>query len=73
MIPQRVVSPAEAAQSLGLSERAVYTELQANRLRSFKSGRRRLIPVAALDEWVALHEREEADRKANLLHPRRRA
>lgn len=47
------LSPIEAATALGISRAKVYEELAAGRLRSVKSGKRRLIPVAALDEWLA--------------------
>ncbi|MGB9112682.1 MAG: helix-turn-helix domain-containing protein [Acidimicrobiales bacterium] len=45
-------SPAEAALATGLSRAKVYEELASGRLRSVKSGKRRLIPVGALDEWL---------------------
>ena len=47
------LSPNEAAESLGISRAKVYEELAAGRLRSVRSGKRRLIPVGALDEWLA--------------------
>jgi excisionase family DNA binding protein len=46
-------SPTEAAQALGISRAKLYEELASGRLRSVKSGKRRLIPVGALDEWLA--------------------
>ena len=43
----------EAAEALRLSRSALYELIRSGRLRSVKSGRRRLVPVAALDEYVA--------------------
>ncbi len=42
----------EAMDSLGLSRQALYNELSSGRLRSFKLGRRRIIPADALPEWL---------------------
>jgi len=41
----------EAGKVLGISERQLKYELAAFRLRSLKVGRRRLIPVSALQEF----------------------
>lgn len=50
---QRVaLSPNEAALALGISRAKLYEELASGRLRSVRSGKRRLIPVGALDEWL---------------------
>ncbi len=57
-VPRAVISVTEAMESLGLSRAAIYGEINANRLRSFKSGRRRLIPAAAPSEWVAAMEQQ---------------
>lgn len=47
-----VVRPAQAARMIGVSkphfDRLIYT----GEIRSFKSGRARLIPVAELDRWI---------------------
>ena len=43
----------EAAVALRLSRSALYELIRSGRLRSVKSGRRRLVPVAALAEYVA--------------------
>lgn len=45
-------SVTEAMESLGLSRQAVYNELNSGRLRSFKLGRRRMIPADALPAWL---------------------
>jgi excisionase family DNA binding protein len=42
----------EAGQILGISERQLKYELAACRIRSLKVGRRRLIPVSALHEFI---------------------
>jgi excisionase family DNA binding protein len=43
----------EAADALRLSRSALYELIRSGRLRSVTSGRRRLVPVAALAEYVA--------------------
>jgi excisionase family DNA binding protein len=45
-------SPDRAAQRLGISTRAVYTHIATGELRSFKDGKRRLIPDAELQRFV---------------------
>lgn len=42
----------EAADALRLSRSALYELIRSGRLRSVKAGRRRLVPVAALTEYV---------------------
>jgi excisionase family DNA binding protein len=42
----------EAARRLGISRTTLYGELAAGRVRSLKVGRRRVIPVDALAEYV---------------------
>lgn len=42
----------EAADALRLSRSALYELIRSGRLRSVKSGRRRLVPVSALTEYV---------------------
>jgi excisionase family DNA binding protein len=42
----------EAAGALRLSRSLVYVLIRSGRLRTVKAGRRRLVPVAALDEYV---------------------
>ena len=48
----------EAMALLSLSRTAIYEQIRSNRLRSVKRGRSRLIPEAAIAEFVALLERE---------------
>jgi excisionase family DNA binding protein len=43
----------EAARALRLSRTHIYELIRSKRLRTVKLGRRRLIPVAALAEYVA--------------------
>lgn len=45
-------SPDRAAQRLGISTRAVYMHIASGELRSFKDGKRRLIPDAELQRFV---------------------
>ncbi len=51
--PDRLLNIATAAAMLSLGRTAVYAELQAGRLRSVKVGRRRLVPAAAVAEFIA--------------------
>jgi excisionase family DNA binding protein len=48
----------EAMALLSLSRSVFYEELRSGRLRSVHRGRTRLIPAAAIAEYVALLERE---------------
>jgi excisionase family DNA binding protein len=43
----------EAAAALRLSRSLLYELIRSGRLRTVKAGRRRLVPVAALEEYVA--------------------
>ena len=45
-------SPDRAAHRVGISLRAVYTHIASGELRSFKDGKRRLIPEAELQAFV---------------------
>jgi len=45
-------SPERAAQRLGISTRAVYTLIATGELRSYKAGKRRLIPDAECQRLV---------------------
>lgn len=45
-------SPDRAAHRLGISTRAVYTHIATGELRSFKDGKRRLIPDTELQRFV---------------------
>jgi len=53
----------DAVRVLNLSRSAVFELLRSGRLRSVKQGRTRLIPAAAIRDYIALLEREaEASR-----------
>lgn len=43
----------EAAEALRVSRTHVYELIRSGRLRSVKIGSRRLVPIAALDEYLA--------------------
>ena len=51
--PDRLLSVDEAATMLGLGRSALYGELQGGHLRSIKVGRRRLVPAAAIADYIA--------------------
>lgn len=61
-IPERRLYPiAEAAEQLGgITERMLWTLVARGDIKSVKVGRRRLIPAAALDSYVAGLEVEAA-------------
>ncbi len=48
----------EVMRMLSMSRSVVYEQLRSGRLRSVRQGRARLIPAAAVAEYVALLERE---------------
>ena len=52
-IPRVALSVAEAAKSLGISDRTVTTLISKGEIPVVSVGKRRLIPVDALREWVA--------------------
>ncbi len=57
------VSVGEAAQRLGISRASLYRVLSVPGFPSLKLGGRRLIPLAALDAWLAAEgERQAAER-----------
>ena len=49
---------AEAMKVLSLSRSVIYEQLRCGRLRSVRQGNTRLVPAAAITEYVALLERE---------------
>jgi excisionase family DNA binding protein len=51
--PDRLLSVDEACAALGLGRSRVYGEMGAGRLRTIKVGRRRLVPAAAVAEFIA--------------------
>jgi excisionase family DNA binding protein len=48
----------DAMRVLSMSRSVIYEQLRSGRLRSVRQGRARLIPAAAIAEYVALLERE---------------
>ena len=53
---RRSVRPAEAAALLGVCRDTVYVLMRSGQLRSIKAGRARLIPLAAIDEFLSANE-----------------
>ncbi len=53
----------EAARITKISRPSIYAELNSGRLRSFALGRRRLISVRALKDWIAERERDTSTPK----------
>ena len=54
----------EAMQILSMSRTVIYEQLRAGRLRSVTQGRTRLIPAAAITDYVVLLEDETTGRAA---------
>ncbi len=52
-VPARLVSVEATSQVLGVGRTQVFALLRAREIDSVKIGNRRLIPVAAIDEYVA--------------------
>lgn len=52
-VPRTAYSLNEAAQSLGLSRRALYGLMDRGQLTTVKLGKRRLVPVAELERLVS--------------------
>jgi excisionase family DNA binding protein len=55
----------DAVRALRLSRSVIYEQIKEGRLRTVKQGRATLITAAALDAYVKLLEREEAERNEN--------
>lgn len=53
VVPAVLYGVDEAASALRLSRSLIYELIRSGRLRSVKQGRRRLVPVSALEEYVA--------------------
>jgi excisionase family DNA binding protein len=51
--PDRLLSVDEASTMLGFGRSRLYDEIQGGRLRSITVGRRRLVPGAAIAEFIA--------------------
>lgn len=61
MNERALYSVSEAMVRLSLSRSVIYELLRCGRLRSVQEGRTRLIPAAAIADYIALLEREAAD------------
>ena len=55
------VSPGEAARLSGLGRTTLYEAIGSGALRSLKIGKRRLITVEALKEWLAAAEQSRKE------------
>lgn len=53
----------DAMRALNMSRTVIYTLIRTGRLRTVKQGRTRLIPASAVNEYVALLEREAGEQK----------
>lgn len=51
-IERLAYKPAEAAEALGVSRQHLYNLINAGEIRTVTSGRRRLVPVSALLEYL---------------------
>ncbi|SCG38499.1 DNA binding domain-containing protein, excisionase family [Micromonospora inositola] len=60
MMEKKSVRPAEAAALLGVCRDTVYVLMRSGRLRSVKLGRARLIPIAAIDDFLSATEEAAA-------------
>ena len=54
------VSPTDAAKIVGIGRTKLYEEIATARLRSAKIGKRRLITVDAIKDWLKAREAENA-------------
>lgn len=62
--PKLLYKVPEAMRLLSLSRSVIFEQLKAGRLRSVKEGRALLIPASAIDDYVALLEREAQEQAA---------
>lgn len=60
-VPVRLYRIPEAKQLLSMSRSVIYEQIRAGRLRSVTQGRTRLVPAAAIAEYVDLLVREADD------------
>jgi excisionase family DNA binding protein len=56
--PVQLYKVSDAARVLSISRTVVFELLRSGRLRSVKQGRTRLIPTAAIRDYIALLEKE---------------
>ena len=57
----KLVSVEEAARTLSIGRSLLFEMLSAGTIRSVKVGRRRLVPVSALDEYVRELTQDEVE------------
>jgi excisionase family DNA binding protein len=62
--PKALYRISEVMVLLSLSRSVIYEQIRAGRLRTVKQGSRRLVPHAAIAEYVALLEHESEERAA---------
>lgn len=62
----QALSVGAVALRLGVSRQTVYEEIRGGRLRSFRMGRRRLISVESLIEFIAWREQEAMKRSRHV-------
>jgi excisionase family DNA binding protein len=55
-LPPLAVSPAKAAHLLGIGRTHLYELINTGALRSVRLGKRRLIPIDAIRQCLAVHE-----------------
>ncbi|QSY50182.1 MULTISPECIES: helix-turn-helix domain-containing protein [Streptomyces] len=61
---QRLYSVASASQILNIGRSHAYDEIRLGRLRTVRSGRRRLVPIEYIEEYVELLKSEADDMAA---------
>jgi len=57
-VPVQLYKVEEVMRILNMSRSVIYEQFRARRLRSVKQGRARLVPAAAIAEYIALLEGE---------------
>ena len=62
--PKALYRVREAMVLLSMSRSVIYEQIRSGRLRTVKQGASRLVPHAAIAEYVALLERESEERAA---------
>lgn len=66
-VPRKALTIKEARQALGgIGNATIYEEIDAGRLRTFCIGRRRLVSLAAIDDYIAQQERETSPQPGDL-------
>ena len=61
---QQLYRVTDAMRVLSLSRSVIYEQIRVGRLKSVTQGRTRLIPAVAIDDYIALLQREADDRTA---------